>query len=206
MDDKMKEYLKGTTTVGLVCKDGVVFASDRRSTMGYLIADKEAQKIWQIDRHIGVTTAGGVGDNMTLVRLLKAEAALYRVNYKPITIEAMTTLLSNILNQMRMFPMLTQMIVGGYDNAPHIFEIDMVGGMCPKKFSSTGSGSPVAYGVLEDGYKESLDLDAGKKLAVKALKSALARDAGTGNGIDVVTITRSGYKQLSEDELNQLSR
>ncbi len=206
MDDKMKECLKGTTTVGLVCKDGIVLASDRRSTMGFLVADKKSQKIWPVDKHIAVTTAGGVGDNMTLVRLLKAEAALYKINYKPISVEAMTTLLSNILNQMRMYPMMTQMIVGGYDSGPKIFEMDMVGGMSPKLFSSTGSGSPVAYGVLEDGYKEDLDLDAGKKLAAKALKSALARDAATGNGIDVVTITRSGLKSLSEDEVNQLFR
>lgn len=206
MEDKMKDALKGTTTVGIVCKDGVVLASDRRSTMGFFVADKEAQKIWPIDKHIGVTTAGGVGDNLALIRMLRAEAALYKINYREMSVEALTTLLSNILNQMRYYPMMTQMIVAGCDKKPTLFEIDMVGGMTEKSFCSTGSGSPVAYGVLDAEYKEDIDTDAGKKLAAKALRSALERDAATGNGIDIVVINKAGYKRLPEEEIRQFGR
>ena len=204
MDDKLKEYMKGTTTVGLIGSDGVIIAADQRATMGFLVADKEAIKVHKIDDHLGLTIAGAVGDNQLLIRLMKAEAALYKLQTKPMPVESAATLLSNILNQMRMYPLLTQLIVGGYDAKPRLFELDMVGGMAAKNYSSTGSGSPVAYGVLEASYKEGMSLDDGKKVVARALKSALARDAATGNGVSMATITKDGFKQVSKDEIEKL--
>ncbi len=124
-DNKIKEYLKGTTTVGLICTDGVIIAADQRATMGFLIADKEAIKVHKIDDHLGLTIAGGVGDNQQLIRILKAEAALYKLQTKPMPVDAAATLLSNILNQYKMYPFLTQLILGGYDNAPQLYELEL---------------------------------------------------------------------------------
>jgi len=203
-ESKLKEYMKGTTTVGLKCSDGVVIAADQRATMGYLVADKEARKVHKIDDHMGMTIAGAVGDNQLIVRVMRAETSLYKLQNKPMPIEAAATLLSNVLNQNRMFPLMTQLIIGGYDTEPRIFEMDMVGGMAEKNYSSTGSGSPVAYGVLEEMYKLNLTVEEGKRLAVKALKSALARDAATGNGVYMATITKSGFKEVPKDEIEKL--
>lgn len=197
----MDKYLKGTTTIGLVCADGVVLAADHRATMGTLIADKEAKKLWQVDDHLAVTIAGVVGDNLTLVRLMQAEAALYRIGHKPIPVEAAATLLSNILNQMRMYPMFIQMIIAGYDTEPRVFEMDMIGGMTSKKYSSTGSGSPVAYGVLEVEYRENLTLEEGIRIASRAMKAAIERDSAVGNGFDVATITKKGFTLIQQDQL-----
>ena len=205
IDENLKKYLKGTTTLGLVCSDGVVLASDSRATMGYLISDKEARKIYQIDDKIAMTTAGLVGDNQALVRLMRAQAALLKLQGKPLTVKMASTLLSNILNERRMFPFLVQLIVGGYDTKGHVYELDPVGGISEKKMSSTGSGSPVAYGVLENEYKEGMKVDSAVKLAVKAMTSALARDAATGNHIRVVTITSNGYKELSKDQIEKIA-
>ncbi|MFH1786034.1 MAG: archaeal proteasome endopeptidase complex subunit beta [archaeon] len=204
MDEKLKEHLKGTTTVGIACQEGVVLAADKRSTMGYLVADKEAQKVWKIDDHIGLTIAGGVGDNLTIIRLMRAEAALYKLQYKAMPVEAAATLLSNILNQQRYYPLMTQLIIGGYDTEPRLFEMDMVGGMTQKDYSSTGSGSPVAYGVLEAEFKKGLTLPEAKKVAVRALKSALQRDAATGNDIAMAVVTKDGFKVLSDEEIKAL--
>lgn len=204
MDDKLQDKLKGTTTIALVCPEGVVLGADMRSTMGYFVADKKSQKIWKIDDHLGVTIAGGVGDNQALIRLLQAEAALYKVQYKPIKVEAAATLLSNILNQMRYYPMMTQMIIAGYDDQPRVFDLDMVGGMVPKKYTSTGSGSPTAYGLLEAEYREDLPLSEGKRLLARALRTALERDAATGGGIAMATITKDGFKVLSQEEIQKL--
>lgn len=203
-DNKIKEYLKGTTTVGLVCSGGVIIAADQRATMGYLVADKEAVKVHKIDDHLGLTIAGGVGDNQQLIRILKAEAALYKLQTKPMPVEAAGTLLSNLLNQYKMYPFMTQLILGGYDTAPQLYELDMVGGMAKKKYSSTGSGSPVAYGVLENLYKEGLSIDEGKKVVAKSLKSALARDAATGNGVSMAIITKDGFEAVPADEIEKL--
>ncbi len=198
MDDKkMDKYMKGTVTVGIVCKDGVILAADHRATMGTLIADKEAKKIWALADHLAVTTAGVVGDNQSLVRLMKAEAALYSLQSRKMPVDAAAILLSNILNQQRYFPMYIQMVLGGYDTEPKVYEIDMIGGTTPKNYSATGSGSPVAYGVLEAMYKEGLSLEEGRDLAAKAMKAAIERDSAVGNGFDILKITKKGMTRES---------
>jgi len=201
---ELEQYLKGTTTVGFVCSDGVIMASDSRATMGFMIADKEAKKIYAIDDRIAITTAGMVGDNQAIIRLMKAQIALYKLDGKPMTVKAVTTLLSNVLHQNRYYPLLVQNIVGGVDTKNRIFELDPVGGMSEKNVSSTGSGSPTAYGVLEIEYQEDMTLEAGVKLAVKCIHTALERDAATGNNVHVMKITQSGIEEVPEAQINQI--
>lgn len=203
--EQVEKYLKGTTTVGLSCKDGVVLASDSRATMGYLISDKDAQKIYQVDDKLAITTAGLVGDNQSLIRIMRAQLALARMEEKPLTVKAASTLLSNILHSRRYNPFLAQLIVGGFDNiGGHIFELDPVGGMSEKKVSATGSGSPAAYGVMETAYKENMTVQEGAELATRAIYTAKERDAGTGNTIQVVTITEKGFKKLTADQIEKI--
>ncbi len=141
--------LEGTTTVGITCKDGVVFATEKRATMGNLIAHKVAQKIFKIDDHIGSTIAGSVAHAQTLMKYITAEANLYRLrNGEEIGIEAIATLTSNIL---RSSPLYVQTLLGGVDNkGPSLYSLDPAGGVIKDMMISTGSGSPVCYGVLED--------------------------------------------------------
>lgn len=126
----MVEAFKGTTTVGIVCDGGVVLASESRATMGSFIASRTAKKIYQIDDLVGLTTAGVVGDAQALVRMIQAEARLYRMQRgEPLTIKAITSLLSNILSARRYFPFLVQLVVGGVDKmGPKIFSLDALGG------------------------------------------------------------------------------
>lgn len=200
----MDKYLKGTTTLGFVCKDGVVLASDSRATMGHFISDKDAQKIYSIEDKIAMTTAGLVGDNQALVRIMRAELALYKMQGKAITVKSAATLLANILHGRRMFPYWVQLLVGGLDSEGTVYEIDAVGGMGKKKVASTGSGSPTAYGVLETEYREGLTIEEGVKLAIKSVKAALERDSATGNHIEVATITDKGYAKLSRDKVKSI--
>jgi proteasome beta subunit len=197
--------LKGTTTIGLVCSDGVIFAADKRATMGYFIANRDVDKIFQIDDTLGVTIAGGVGDAQTLVRYMKYEAQLYKMNYaKPMSVGAATTLLSNVLSQYKFAPFLVQMLVGGVDDKPRIFNLDPVGGVTEEKFVSTGSGSPIAYGLLEDSYKEDGSIEDNLKVALKSLSVAMRRDAGTGDGIDLVTISSGEFKKFDKDSIKKI--
>jgi len=195
--EKAKEYMKGTTTVGVVSKDGIVFASDRRATMGTLIAHKKVEKILQLDDHIAMTVAGAVSDAQALARWVQAEAKLYKLRKgDEISVEGMATLIGNIMHSMRYYPLFVQLIVGGYDKSGgRIFSVDLLGSILEDKTISTGSGSPVAYGVLEDGFREGMSLDEAENLATRALKAALERDAMTGNGIDIVKITKKGLEK-----------
>lgn len=202
-----KEY-KGTTTVGLVCKDGIVMASERRATMGNFVASRRAKKIYQISDNVGLTTAGSVGDAQFLTRLMKVETYLYNIRkeQKP-TVKSIATMVSNMLNNSRFFPYLVQLIIGGVDeDGPTVFSLDPVGGAIEEEdIVATGSGSMTAYGVLEDRYASDLTVDQGVELVIRAVTSAIKRDSASGDGIDVVRITRDEFYHLTDEEVEEVA-
>jgi len=198
--------MKGTTTVGLIFKDGVVLATDKRATMGYFIASKNAKKVYQISDRIGMTTAGGVGDAQQLVRVMTVECNLYTIRRgKSITVGAASTLLSNILNNNRYFPYYVQLLVGGMDETgPHLFSVDAMGGATKEDdVVATGSGSPTAYGILEDRYKPGMNEEDAVSLGVRAVRAAMKRDVATGEGVQAVVITKDAYREIPEEELQK---
>jgi len=206
LDEEKPEIRKtGTTTVGMVCKEGVVLAAEKKSTLGYLIASKESEKILPIEDHIALTIAGASGDAQALARYMKAELKLFSIqNQRKISVKGASTLLANILQSGRwtFLPYMVQLIIAGFDSTgPSIFTLDAIGSSEEeKKFFSTGSGSPMALGVLEDNYKEGISIDEGGKLAVRAIKAAIERDiASGGKGIDVAVITKDGIKLTRHD-------
>jgi proteasome beta subunit len=206
MPEQLQESMKGTTTLGIVFADGVILATEKRATMGYMIASKKAKKVYQVAERIGMTTAGGVGDAQQLARILTVECNLYQIRRsRAITVGASATLLSNYLNQNRYFPFYVQLLVGGMDeNGPSVYSVDAMGGATKEEeIVATGSGSPMAYGVLEDRFHPKMTEDEAIDLAVRSLKSAMKRDAGSGEGIQVVVITKDRYEVLGEDALKK---
>ncbi len=198
------KYLKGTTTVGVVCTDGIVLASEQRATMGHFIASKTAKKVYQIDDLVGMTTAGSVGDAQQLVRLVSVESQLYKMRRnESMTIKGITTLMSNFLNANRYYPMMVQLLIGGVDkNGPGIYSLDAMGGSIEEtRISATGSGSPMAYGILEDQYREDMTVKEGLDLAIRAIHNATKRDSASGENIDVVVITKEAFKRLDPEEV-----
>jgi proteasome beta subunit len=200
----------GTTTTGLICQNGVVLAAERKATMGYMVASKEDLKVIKIAPHIGLTQAGMVGDLQALGRYLKAETKLYALkNKKRISVKAAAALLANILYSGRwsFFPYMIQVILAGHDEeGSHLFVLHPDGSKLEeKKFFSTGSGSPFAFGVLETNYKKGLSVEEGKKVAVKAIRAAVERDiASGGEGIDVAVIDKDGFRLLKDSEVKKL--
>lgn len=203
-----KELTKtGTTTLGLICRDAVILAADRKSTMGYLVANKNVQKILQIDERMAMTTAGLVGDAQALERIIKAELALYDLQEerKP-SVKAAAYLLANVLYSRRFYPYWVQLLVGGFDTAPRLYSFDASGSIQEEgDFFSTGSGSPFALGVLEAGYKPGMELEEAKRLAARSVKSATERDiASGGTGIDLVVISKDGLTRISDKKVEEL--
>jgi proteasome beta subunit len=199
----------GTTTIGLVCKDGVVLATERRATIGYFIANKTAVKLFRIDKNIGATFAGTVGDAQVMIRYLRAEVALYRMRRgAPIHVESAATLTANILNTNRYYPYFAWMIIGGMDSSGgHVFALDAGGGSIEDRFVSIGSGSPFVYGVLEDAWKEAPTVSEGVDLSLRGLTVAMKRDSASGDGYAVAEITPAGYRDLEPEEIQKrLSR
>lgn len=208
MDKKPEvKYMKGTTTVGIVCSDGVVMGVDSRATMDTFIASTEMRKLWKIDESIAMTIAGGVGDAQELIRILKIQNEIYKMNEsRPLSPKAATSLLSIVLQQNKWSPFLVQLILGGIDNDgnPQLYSIDPYGGYTSEsKFTSTGSGSLTALGYLENTYKKNLKAKDIIGVAAKAVAIAMRRDSATGNEILVATITGSGYREYTGKELDK---
>ena len=201
-----QKLLKGTTTVGLTYKDGVVMATEHRATMGTLIAHKKTQKLFKITENLGLTTAGLVGDAQILARYLRAEAELYALKRNtPITVRAASTLMANILNARKYYPYWVQLIIAGVDvEGGHVYSLDAAGGSIPDTYVTTGSGSPYVYGVLEDHFKENMTKKDTVDLAIRGITAAMKRDAASGNGIDVATISlKAGWNWVSGEDIEK---
>ena len=204
---------KGTTTVGLICKDAVVMAADKRGSMGYLIASKDVDKILKITDRIALTIAGMASDGQMLAKFLRAEMELYKLNTGTdpnLTVAA--NLMANIIFEKAksFIPYLVQLIVGGLDdgNEPALYSLDMGGSIIKEKqYYSTGSGSPMAFGVLEDNYKDNMTTDQAVELTVRAISAAMKRDCATGEGIDVIIIDRKGtFKRLDKEKVMSIAK
>jgi proteasome beta subunit len=204
-DEISKYVLKGTTTIGVVCRDGVVLGTDTRATMGYFVAHKHAKKVYQIDDHLAMTIAGGVADAQNVVEIVKANSKLYKYEKGIVMpVSAAASLTSNILFANRGM-LLLQALLGGVDSSgPHIFALDPLGSVTEEKCVSTGSGSPVAYGVLETEFKDGIAVKEAIPIVVKAVNSAMKRDSASGDSFDIALITTSGYQELSEDEKKRI--
>jgi len=191
------EKKTGTTTVGIKLKDGVVLAADTQASLDHMVETLNIKKILPITDRIAITTAGSVGDLQALARMLEAEAKYYQFTWgKPMTAKAMANLLSNILNESKWFPYMVQIIIGGYIEEPTLASLDPLGGLIFDNYTTTGSGSPFAIAILEDGYKEDMNIEDARELAIRAVRTAGKRDVYTGERkIQVITITKEGMKE-----------
>ncbi len=170
--------------------------------MGFYVAHKHGKKVYQIDDHLAMTIAGVVADAQNVVEILKANASLFRLNNgRPIPVSAAARLAANLLFSSRGYPLILQALIGGVDDSgSHIFSIDPLGSVMEETCASTGSGSPVALGVLEDGYRKSMSTEDGVSLVASAVTSAMKRDIGSGDSFDIVVINKKGYRELTAEE------
>ncbi|MCS6769260.1 MAG: archaeal proteasome endopeptidase complex subunit beta [Candidatus Caldarchaeum sp.] len=199
----------GTTTVGMVVKDAVVVATDTRVTAGFFVAHRRGKKVFPLAKHAAITIAGRVADAQSLIDLLKANINYYQIiRETPMPINAIARLTSSIMFGSRYFPYYAQLILAGVDDqGPHLFNLDPFGSVTEEKLIATGSGSPVAYGVLEPNYREDLDFKLALELAFQAVSAAIRRDAGSGDSVDVAYVLKDkGYGELSLDEKTPLYR
>ena len=197
-----EKILHGTTTVGIKATNGVVLCADMRASAGYFIANNNTMKIQKIDDHAAMTMAGGVADAQNITDILRYHANLHRIQKnEPMPIKSLTRLSSLIFHQNRGYPFIADILVGGYDKyGPALYNIDMFGSVEEKTYVTTGSGSPVAYGLLEEEYRDNLSVEEAKVIALRAVKAAITRNIGTGDGINVSIIDKNGFRLLTKDQ------
>jgi proteasome beta subunit len=205
---KVPEHAKyhGTTTAGIVCSDGIVLATDTRVTAGGYIAHKRGKKLLRVDNHLAVTISGGVADAQNVVDSLRYYANSYRIEKNlPLPVKSAARIVSNILFGSRFYPYIAIVLVGGWDSTGgSIYNVDLFGSAISEKVTATGSGSPVAWGVLEEGYQEGMSVAKGVTLAGNAIISAMRRNVFTGDHFDIAIIDRAGFREVSEQEKDKL--
>src|SRR3989337_3581249 len=193
-------WFPGATTIGVVCRDGVILASEKRVAYGYFIVSKGVKKVFKITDQIGAACAGLGGNMQILVREFEPQANRYSMDVgRRISVRSAAKLMANILFNRRYAPLITQTIVAGLDEeGPSLYVLDVLGSVIPDKYAVVGSGTEIAVGVLEEGYKEGMKLKEAKELVTRAIKSAISRDTMSGDGIDFLIITKEG---IAEDSI-----
>jgi proteasome beta subunit len=193
--------MPGATTIGLVFDEGIILASEKRVTYGSMIMSKTGKKVFRITDKIGAACAGLVSDMQILTREVEAQAKLFSLDAKrPMTVKAAAKVMSNVLFNRRMIPLIIQTIVGGIDeDGPALYVLDVLGSLLPDNYAAVGSGAQMATGVLEQGYNKEMTQKDAKDLILKAIKSAIRRDVMSGNGIDLLIITKEGVTENTID-------
>ncbi len=200
---------KGTTTLGIICDDGVVMGADSRATMDTFISSQEAIKVYRINDSLAMTIAGGVGDAEYLIKLMNAQNQLYEMEEKKnMSPRSATSLMSIILQENKMYPFMVQLLLAGFTNGvPELYDMDPLGGYIKEStFTSSGSGSLTALGYLESAYKDKMSIQEGVKHAAKALGIAMKRDSATGGSMKIVSVTKKGYREYTKEEIEKISK
>jgi len=197
---KFERALRGTTTVGLTLRDYTILAADKRATSGNYIAHKRVKKIIKIADNVAMTTAGLVADAQFLADYLRTEYQYTKVlTGQPPSIKSLAYLLGLVLNETKYMPFYVQLLLGGYDyyEGPKLYAIELFGDVTEEEYTATGSGSPIAIGVIEASYRKDMNVEDAVKLAAKAVAAATMRDAFSGEGVDVVVLGRNEYREIS---------
>ncbi len=189
--------MPGATTLGMVFSEGVMLTSEKRVTYGSFVTSKAGKKVFRITDHIGAACAGLVSDMQILIREVEAYANLFELDVsRKISVRSAAKVMSNLLFGRRLFPLITQTIIGGMDDeGPSIYVLDVLGSVIPDKYAAVGTGAEIAVGVLEENYTEDMNLQQAKDLALRAMKSGISRDSMSGNGIDLLVFMKEGMSE-----------
>lgn len=191
-------YIPGATAVGVAYKDGVVLGAERRITLGNYVISKKGRKVFRVTDSVGAVCAGMVADMQNLVKEVGVYSKLKELEAKrQLSASAVAKLTSVIMFERRFSPLLTQVILGGVDQKPKVWVLDPLGSLIIDEYASVGTGAEMATGVLEAGYAEGLSEKDARELAVSSIKASIARDTMSGNGIDLLTLDRQGFREES---------
>ncbi len=192
------EFMPGATVVGISYNNGVILAAEKRVAFGNFVVNKSIKKTFPVTDHVGAACAGMVADMQVLVRQVEALAKIRKLETRrELPPNSVAKLMSVIMFERRYFPLLTQVIVGGIDSKPEIYTLDPLGSVLPDDYAAVGTGAEMALGIMDAEFKPNMTEDKAKELAIRAIKSAIQRDSSSGDGIDVLVVSKSGHKEES---------
>ena len=195
--------MPGATAVGIIFDGGVVLASEKRIAFGNFLVSKSTKKTFEITPKVGATCAGLVADMQILSLQIAALAKIRKMELKrDVPPNSVAKMMSNMMYERRYFPLLTQVIVAGVIDKPVLYTLDPLGSVLPDEYAAVGTGAEMALGVLDPQFKANMTEDEAVDLARKAVRSATLRDSASGDGLDIMVISKDGIKESSEKITN----
>jgi proteasome beta subunit len=192
------EFMPGATVVGISYNNGVILAAEKRVSFGNFVVNKSIKKTFPVTDHVGAACAGMVADMQVLVRQVEALAKIRKLETRrEVATYSVAKLMSVIMFERRYFPLLTQVIVGGINIKPEIYTLDPLGSVLPDEYAAVGTGAEMALGVMDAEFKPNMTEEKAKDLAIRAIKSAIQRDSSSGDGIDVLVVSKTGHREES---------
>lgn len=190
------EFMPGATVVGISYNNGVILAAEKRVSFGNFVVNKNIKKTFTVTDHVGAACAGMVADMQVLVRQVEALAKIRKLETRrAVPPNSVAKLMSVIMFERRYFPLLTQVIVGGIDIKPEIYTLDPLGSVLPDDYAAVGTGAEMALGIMDAEFKPNMTEEKAKELAIRAIKSAIQRDSSSGDGIDVLVVSKTGHRE-----------
>ncbi len=199
MISNMSMYMPGATAVGITFNGGIVLASEKRIAFGNFLVSKSTKKTFSITSKVGATCAGLVADMQILTLQIAALAKIRKMELKrDVPPNTVAKMMSNMMYERRYFPLLTQVIVGGVVDKPIMYTLDPLGSVLPDEYAAVGTGAEMALGVLDPQFKPNMTQEEAIDLAKRAVRSAALRDSASGDGLDILVITKDGTKEFTE--------
>lgn len=192
------QFMPGATAVGISYSNGVVLAAEKRISFGNFVVNKNTKKTFPVTEKVGAACAGMVADMQVLVRQVGALAKIRKLETRRnVAPNSIAKMMSVIMFERRYFPLLTQVIVGGFEVKPEIYTLDPLGSLLPDDYAAVGTGAEMALGIMDSEFKSNMSEEKAKDLAIKAIKSSIQRDSSSGDGIDLLAITMAGTSEES---------
>ena len=190
------QFFPGATAIGISYSEGIILAAEKRVSYGNFVVNKNTKKTFPVTEHVGAACAGMIADMQVLVRQVTALAKIRKLETKRfVATNSIAKLMSVIMFERRFFPLLTQVVVGGIQERPQIYTLDPLGSVLPDDYAAVGSGAEMALGVMDADYTQGMSEDNARNLVIKAIKSSILRDSSSGDGIDLLTITKNDLRE-----------
>lgn len=192
------QFLPGATALGISYDKGVILSAEKRVSYGNFVVNKNTKKTFPVTNQVGAACAGMIADMQVLVRQVTALAKIRKLETRRnVAPNSIAKLMSVIMFERRFFPLLTQVIIGGLEIKPEIYTLDPLGSLLPDEYAAVGTGAEMALGIIDAEYKPNLSEEKAREMAIKAIKSSIMRDSSSGDGIDLLMITRNGPREES---------
>ncbi|BHF57859.1 Proteasome subunit alpha type-4 [Sparganum proliferum] len=203
------------TCLGIVAKDGIVLAAEKRFINKLLDETAFSEKIYKINDDIACAVAGITADATVLINEMRLIAQRYLLNYQePMPVEQLVCHICNLQHGFTMYggrrPFGVSMLFIGWDKhyGYQLYQSDPSGNFLGWKAACIGSSSSAASSILESDYDPEATTEDAVKLSVKVLHKTMTMSKLTSDKVEIGILQRKDdktyVKLISQSRVDEL--